>query len=60
MLLFVAVMMQKRLRKERRARRRLQDQLEMEMKRRAQLEDALKSSGAPVDTLRILSGNYLL
>lgn len=49
-------MMQKRLRKERRARRRLQEQLEMEMKRRVQLEEALKASGASVQALRILNG----
>ncbi|RZF48201.1 hypothetical protein LSTR_LSTR006168 [Laodelphax striatellus] len=46
---------QKRLKKERKARRRLQDQLELEMKRRAQLEEALKASGAPPEALRILS-----
>ncbi|CAH1403264.1 unnamed protein product [Nezara viridula] len=43
---------QKRLRKERKARRRLQDQLELEMKRRSQLEEALKAAGAPPEALR--------
>lgn len=52
---FVSVLMQKRLRKERRARRRLQEQLELEMKKRAQLEEALKASGA-TEALRILNG----
>jgi hypothetical protein len=52
----VAVLYQKRLKKERKARRRLQDQLELEMKRRQQLEEALKNSGAPPEALRILNG----
>lgn len=52
----VAVLYQKRLKKERKARRRLQDQLELEMKRRSQLEEALKNSGAPPDVLRVLNG----
>ncbi|KAG8257753.1 hypothetical protein J6590_042862 [Homalodisca vitripennis] len=52
---FVAVLYQKRLKKERKARRRLQDQLELEMKRRQQLEEALKNSGAPPEALRILN-----
>ena len=51
-----AVIYQKRLKKERKARRRLQDQLELEMKRRSQLEEALKASGASADALRMLNG----
>ncbi|XP_023312287.1 dachshund homolog 1-like, partial [Anoplophora glabripennis] len=39
-------LVQKRLRRERRARRRLQEQLELEASRRAQLEDALRAAGA--------------
>lgn len=53
----VPAMMQKRLRREKRARRRLQEQLETELKRRAQLEDALKATGA-VEQLRIINGGY--
>lgn len=58
-LISVAVLYQKRLKKERKARRRLQDQLELEMKRRQQLEEALKNSGAPPEALRILNGGCL-
>lgn len=54
--MLVAVIYQKRLKKERKARRRLQDQLELEMKRRSQLEEALKASGASSDALRMLNG----
>jgi hypothetical protein len=50
------VIYQKRLKKERKARRRLQDQLELEMKRRSQLEEALKASGTSADALRMLNG----
>jgi hypothetical protein len=56
LLCLVAVIYQKRLKKERKARRRLQDQLELEMKRRSQLEEALKASGASADALRMLNG----
>ncbi|KAG8235315.1 hypothetical protein J437_LFUL015956 [Ladona fulva] len=48
------VLYQKRLKKERKARKRLQDQLELEMKRRLQCEDALKTTSA--DTLRMING----
>ncbi|XP_059609485.1 dachshund homolog 2 [Phlebotomus argentipes] len=48
---------QKRFKKEKRARIRLQQQLDMEMKRRAQLEDAIKASGAPAEALRLISEN---
>ncbi|KAJ8949623.1 hypothetical protein NQ318_007388 [Aromia moschata] len=41
------ILVQKRLRRERRTRKRLHDQLEIEAKRRAQLEDALRAAGAP-------------
>lgn len=47
--------MQKRLRRERRARRQLQEQLETEVKRRAQFEEALKAAGAS-DQIRIING----
>lgn len=55
--LFVPAVVQKRLRRERRARRRLQEQLETEVKRRMQLEEALKATGA-VEQLRIINGAY--
>ncbi len=47
-------MFQKRLKKERRARRRLADQLEMESKRRSHFEEALKSTSA--ETFRAING----
>ncbi|KAJ3631430.1 hypothetical protein MTP99_012559 [Tenebrio molitor] len=47
-------LVQKRLRRERRARRRLQDQLEAEVKRRIQMEEALKAAGAG-EQLRIIN-----
>lgn len=49
-------MYQKRFKKERKARMRMQQQLDAEMKRRNQIEDALKASGAPAETIRLLSG----
>lgn len=49
-------MYQKRFKKERKVRVRLQQQLESELKRRSQIEDALKASGAPAETLRLISG----
>lgn len=47
---------QKRFKKERKARLRIQHQLDAEMKRRNQIEDVLKASGAPAETLRLLTG----
>lgn len=47
-------MYQKRLKKERRARRRLADQLEMESKRRGHFEEALKAASA--ETFRAITG----
>jgi len=55
----VSVVYQKRLRRERKARKRVQDQLEQELKRRAQLEEMIKAAGAPADALRVLTGAYL-
>lgn len=52
---FVAGLMQKRFRREKRARRRLQEQLELEVKRRVQMEDALRAAGA-ADQIRIING----
>lgn len=53
--LFFPVLYQKRLKKEKRTRRRVQEQLEAEVKKRAQYEEALRSNSA--ETLRLLNGN---
>ena len=45
---------QKRLKKERRARRRLTDQLDKESKRRTQFEEALKAASS--EAFRTVSG----
>ncbi|KAL3267578.1 hypothetical protein HHI36_011696 [Cryptolaemus montrouzieri] len=47
----------RRFRKERRSRRHLDDRLEIERKRRTQLEDALKNAGAS-EELRRINENY--
>lgn len=47
---------QKRLKKERRARKRLQEQLDLEIKRRTQLEEALKATGASSEQVRAITG----
>ena len=39
-------------------RSRLQEQMENEYKKRNQIEEILKASGAPAEALRILAGNY--
>lgn len=52
----ITVLYQKRFKKERKVRVRLQQQLESELKRRNQIEDALKASGAPAEALRLISG----
>lgn len=57
-LFFVAVLYQKRLKKERRARKRLQEQLDLEVKRRTQLEEALKATGATPEQVRAIAGKY--
>ncbi|CAG9762858.1 unnamed protein product [Ceutorhynchus assimilis] len=43
---FNYITFQKRLRREKRTRKRLQDQLDLEVNRRAQLEEALRNAGA--------------
>lgn len=53
---FPTVMYQKRLKKERKQRQHVQDQLELELKRRQKIEEALKQSGAPSEILRIVTG----
>ncbi|KAI4492725.1 hypothetical protein M0804_002516 [Polistes exclamans] len=52
-----ALVYQKRLKKERRARKRLQEQLDLEIKRRTQLEEALKATGASSEQVRAITEN---
>lgn len=54
----ITVLYQKRYKRERRLRGRLQQQMENEFKKRNQIEDILKASGAPAEALRILAGNF--
>ncbi|ERL94474.1 hypothetical protein D910_11751 [Dendroctonus ponderosae] len=53
---------QKRLRREKRTRKRLQDQLDLEMNRRAQLEEALRSAGASdqIDAINAPTPNQMV
>lgn len=60
LLLIFTVLYQKRYKRERRLRARLQQQMENEFKKRSQIEEILKASGAPAEALRILAGNYFL
>lgn len=53
-----SVLYQKRYKRERKMRSRLQEQMENEYKKRNQIEEILKASGAPAEALRILAGNY--
>ncbi|XP_017768103.1 PREDICTED: putative uncharacterized protein DDB_G0274435, partial [Nicrophorus vespilloides] len=50
-------LVQKRLRRERRARRQLQEQFEVEVKRRLQMEEALRAAGAG-EQIRIINENF--
>jgi hypothetical protein len=52
------VLYQKRYKRERRMRGKLQHQMENELKKRNQIEDILKASGAPAEALRILAGKF--
>lgn len=54
LIFFCIVLYQKRLKKERRARRKLADQLELETKRRCQFEEALKTTSS--ETFLVISG----
>lgn len=54
---FMLVLYQKRMKKEKRSRRRFQEQLEQEVKKRAQYEEALRTTSA--DTIRLLNGKLL-
>lgn len=49
--------MQKRLKKEKKAKRKLQEALEFESKRREQVEQALKQAATNESGLRMLKGN---
>jgi hypothetical protein len=53
----IKVLYQKRLKKERRARRKLADQLELETKRRCQFEEALKTTSS--ETFLVISGKSI-
>lgn len=57
-LFLISVLYQKRYKRERKMRSRLQEQMENEYKKRNQIEEILKASGAPAEALRILTGNY--
>lgn len=48
--------MQKRLKKEKKAKRKLQEALEFESKRREQVEQALKQATTSDNSLRMLKG----
>ena len=54
---FLAIV-QKRLKKEKKAKRKLQEALEFETKRREQAEQTLKQA-ASTDSLRVLNGERL-
>lgn len=56
----ISVVYQKRLKKERRVRKQVQDQLDLEMKRRTQLEEALKATGATPEQIRAITGKNLI
>ncbi len=51
---------QKRLKKEKKAKRKLQDALEFESKRREQVEQALKQATSPESLRMSLNGGALL
>lgn len=52
---FLLAIVQKRLKKEKKAKRKLQEALEFETKRREQAEQTLKQA-ASTDSLRVLNG----
>lgn len=56
-MIIVSVVYQKRLKKEKRMRKQVQDQLDVEIKRRTKLEDALKATGATPEQVRSITGN---
>lgn len=55
----LSALVQKRLRRERRARKRLQEQFDVEVKRRVQLEEALKAAGA-TEQLSLINGKLTI
>lgn len=58
-LIYISATIQKRLKKEKKAKRKLQEALEFESKRREQVEQALKQATSG-DGLRMLNGNVLV
>lgn len=57
MYLYFSATLQKRLRRERRTRKELQEEYDAEVKRRLQLEEALKTAGNE-EQIRLISGMY--
>lgn len=57
--IYISATIQKRLKKEKKAKRKLQEALEFESKRREQVEQALKQATSG-DGLRMLNGNVLV
>lgn len=55
-MIIVTVLYQKRFKRERKLRSKMQEQIESELKKRNQIEEILKASGAPQEALRILAG----
>lgn len=55
LIFFFLAIIQKRLKKEKKAKRKLQEALEFETKRREQAEQTLKQA-ASTDSLRVLNG----
>ncbi|KAJ8669358.1 hypothetical protein QAD02_000617 [Eretmocerus hayati] len=51
----IDVIYQKRLKKEKRTRKQTQDQLDLEIKRRTKLEDALRATGATLEQIRAIT-----
>lgn len=59
LIFFFLAIIQKRLKKEKKAKRKLQEALEFETKRREQAEQTLKQA-ASTDSLRVLNGKKLV
>lgn len=57
---FLSVLYQKRFKRERKMRSKMQDQMESELRKRSQIEEILKASNAPEAALRILAGKYII
>lgn len=59
-MIFLSVLYQKRFKRERKMRSKMQEQMESELRKRSQIEEILKSSGAPEAALRILAGKSII